>query len=337
MGDERDWVRFLASRFPARGAVKVGIGDDAAVIRLPAGPDWIFTTDQMVEGTHFVEKRQPAGAVGWKALARSLSDVAAMGGRPRFALVALTLPRRHDPKWTKAFFAGMGSLARRHGVQIVGGDFSSGRQLSADVQVIGEVRRGKALLRSGASPGQAIYVTGRLGLAALGERLARAPSLRQTAKGLARTAHRAHTQPNARLEVARKLPQGVSALMDLSDGLALDLHRLCEASGVGARLFRDLLPVPAIPAALLKRLKTSALQLALHGGEDYELLFTAPKKVRVPKSIAGVPVSRIGETTRGRAKRSAVVLCASEKDKTGKKLEAEGWDHFARRKSTTRR
>ena len=333
MDGERQWVRRLARQFPASGAVRAGIGDDAAVLRLPSGPDWVVTTDQTVEGVHFLLRRQSARAVGWKALARSLSDVAAMGGRPRFALVALTLTKRQSPKWLREFYGGLGSLAKRHGVQVIGGDFASGQHFVADVQVIGQVARGQALLRSGARAGHAIYVTGRLGLSALGERLADKSALQRLAKSLGKRALRAHFYPEARIEVARKLSRRLSAAMDLSDGLALDLHRLCEASGVGARLFRDCIPAVNIPAPLERRIKTTAVDLALHGGEDYELLFTAPKSVRVPETVAGISVARIGETTNSRA----VVLCQSESDRKGVRLKPTGWDHFARRKRKRRR
>ena len=325
--DEMNWVKRLKRQFPVVGAVKTGIGDDAAVIRMPGGRDWVITTDQMVEGTHFLRRRQPPRSVGWKGLARSLSDIAAMRAIPRFALVALTVPPRLDPNWIKQFYAGLGALAKQFKVPVVGGDLAAGPAIVADIQVIGEAGRGEALLRSGARPAQAIYVTGTLGWSALGEALVRHPALHALAKTVAAKAQRAHFYPEARVELARKLPSGVSALMDLSDGLSLDLQRLCKASGVGARLFRDRIPSLTLPPKWEVRLKTSALRLALHGGEDYELLFIAPKTQHIPKSIVGIPVTRIGVTTKGRS----IVLCDSEGDKKGKKLKPGGWDHFAQR------
>ncbi len=337
MADERIWVRRLKRRFPAGGAVRTGIGDDAAVIRMPGEKDWVITTDQMVEGAHFLRRRQPARSVGWKALARSLSDIAAMRAKPRYALVALTVPARLDPCWIEQFYSGLGALAKRFKVQVIGGDFATGPTVAADVQVIGEVERGRALLRSGARPGQVIYVTGTLGLSALGEELTRRPTLSRTLRGLAKAvaakAQRAHFYPEARVVLARKLPRTASALMDLSDGLSLDLHRLCEASRVGARLFRDKIPCFALPSKLEGRLKTSALDLALHGGEDYELLFTAPRSARIPKNIAGIAVTRIGETTKSRS----ILLCDSEGDRKGTKLTPGGWDHFVRAKKKSKK
>ena len=333
MADERTWVRRLKRRFPAGGAVRTGIGDDAAVIRMPGEKDWVITTDQMVEGAHFLRRRQPARSVGWKALARSLSDIAAMRAKPRYALVALTVPARLDSGWIEQFYSGLGALANKFKVQVIGGDFAASPVIAADVQVVGEVERGRALLRSGARPGQVIYVTGKLGLSALGEELTRRRAWRGLAKALAAKAQRAHHYPEPRVELARKLPRTVAALMDLSDGLSLDLHRLCEASRVGARLFRDRIPCVVLPTRLEASLKTSALELGLHGGEDYELLFTAPRSARIPKNIAGISVTRIGETTKGRS----ILLCDSEGDREGTKLTPGGWDHFARRDKKGRR
>ena len=332
MIDEMSWVERLKRQFPATGVVRTGIGDDAAVIQMPGGRDWVITTDQMVEGTHFLRRKQRPRSVGWKGLARSLSDIAAMRAIPRYALVALTVPPRHDPNWIKQFYSGLAALAKRFKVQVVGGDFATGPAIVADIQVIGEVRSGKALLRSGARPAQAIYVTGTLGLSALGEKLVSRSRLAELAKTIANKAQRAHFYPEARIELARKLPKQVTALMDVSDGLALDLTRLCKASGVGARLFQNKIPCLALPPKLEARLKTSALKLALHGGEDYELLFVAPNTLRVPKHIAGIPVTRIGVTTKGRS----ITLFDSEQSPKGKKLKPEGWDHFTRKEKKRR-
>ncbi len=325
MRSETDLVRFLQRRFPAGGGVRVGIGDDAAVLRGSPGCDWVVTSDLLVENVHFLRPAQPARAVGWKALARSLSDIAAMAAHPRYALVALAVPAATPASWVKEFFAGVAALARRHRVQVVGGDFSSAAQVVAEVQVMGEVQRGRALLRSGARPGQAIFVSGRLGTSALGALCVRA---RLGSKALpVRRALRAHFYPQPRLKLAEALARrGASALIDLSDGLSTDLHHLCEASGVGARLYVERIPTVKLPGPLARRLRTNALELALHGGEDYELLFTLPatKAARLPRSLAGVPLTRIGETTKERG----VVLVEHGRRR---RLEARGWDHFRRR------
>ncbi len=324
MRSEADLVRFLQGRFPSGGRVRVGIGDDAAVLRSRPGCDWVVTSDLLVENVHFLRQAQPARAVGWKALARSLSDIAAMAARPRYALVALAVPAATSSSWVKEFFAGVAALARRHRVQVAGGDFSSAAQLVADVQVMGEVRRGRALLRSGARPGQVIFVSGRLGTSALGALCARA---RLGSKALSvQRALRAHFYPQPRLKLAEALVRrGASALIDLSDGLSTDLHHLCEASGVGARLYAERIPTAKLPGQLARRFRITGLDLALHGGEDYELLFTLPatKAARLPKRLAGVPLTRIGETTKERG----VVLVEHGHRR---RLEARGWDHFRR-------
>jgi thiamine-monophosphate kinase len=326
MRGEDEIVQHLRRRFPAGGRVRVGIGDDAAVLAGDARRDRVITTDLLVENVHFVRKWQPARAVGWKALARSLSDVAAMGARPVAALVALALPADTPAAWVKEFFRGIEVLARRFEVRVIGGDLSSAAQIVADVQVLGEVERGRALLRSGARAGDVVFVSGtlghlQLGLLCLRHRVVAGSSLFQRAV-------RAHFYPEPRVGLARALQRyRPTAMMDLSDGLSSDLNRLCAASGVGARLFADRIPAVELPPHLARRVKTTGLELALHGGEDYELLFTLPKSraARLPRRLAGVSLTAIGEITRGRG----VVLV----DDAGlrMRLRPQGWDHFRRR------
>ncbi len=326
MKSEEKLLKYLASRFPARGGVRTGIGDDAAVIRADSDRDWVVTTDQFVEDIHFQRRSQPARSVGWKALARSLSDVAAMGARPRYALVALALPRSTSSRWIHEFFAGLGSLATQHKVQIIGGDLAAAQQVVADVQVIGDVRRGKALLRSGARPGQALYASGRLGLSALGQLATGRKSGRTR---LETQAIKAHFYPQARIGLAQQLARrGITALMDLSDGLSTDLHRLCRASGVGAQIFAGCLPTLEITPQLRKRYGTTELELALHGGEDYELIFTAPTGRKIPRKLLGVPLTQVGVITKTRG----VYLADSTRKKgsRGRRLAPRGWDHFRR-------
>ena len=324
MKNEEKLLQFLTSRFPAKGPVRVGIGDDAAVLRASETHDWVVTTDQFIENVHFLRRSQPAKALGWKALARSLSDIAAMAGRPRFALVALAFPPRTPSRWVREFFSGLALLARRHRVQVIGGDLASASQVTADIQVIGEVRRGKALLRSRARPGQAIYVSGRLGLAALGQLLARRKTTRTVLEAQAR---KAHFTPQPRVELSHRLARrGATAMMDLSDGLSTDLHRFCRASGVGAIIFKDRIPATSLPPQLAQRLQTTELGLALHGGEDYELLFTLPKTARLPRRLLGIPLTKIGETT----KKKKIVLVDSSALTPFREeiLRPGGWDHF---------
>jgi thiamine-monophosphate kinase len=326
MRAEAELIRELQRRFPARGGVRVGIGDDAAVLRGDRRRDWVVTTDLLIEDVHFLRRAQEPAAVGWKALARSLSDVAAVGGRPRYALVALAAPSSLAAGWVKEFFSGLGRLARRYGVKVAGGDLSSAPQIVIDVQVMGEVRKGGAVLRCGARPGDRLFVSGTLGLSGLGLACIRVRVARS--HPLLKQARRAHFLPQPRVQLAQVLARrGVTSMIDLSDGLSTDLNHLCAASRVGARVYADQIPAVKLSPALQRRLKSTGLELALNAGEDYELLFTLPAKQadRLPKKLAGVRLSPIGEITRRR-----VVVLVSDGG-SQRPLQPLGWDHFRRR------
>jgi thiamine-monophosphate kinase len=291
-------IRRLA-RPPRGGGLVLGIGDDCAICRpRGAAEDLLFTSDMLIEGVHFLPATHGPEDIGWKALARGLSDIAAMGGEPRFSLVSLALARWADAKWIDAFYRGLLRLARREGVALIGGDLARGPHLMCDIVVCGAVPRGQALRRSGARPGDAIYVSGALGGSDLG-----------LARGAGR-AWRRHLRPEPRLALGRFLRRlGATAAMDLSDGLSLDLHRLCRASRVKAEISAP----PVYPGATLRQ--------ALDGGEDYELLFTAPPRSPVPPEFEGLPLTRIGTMRRG----------APSVDLDGVPLPPRGWDHFRRR------
>jgi len=289
--NELELVRRIQARVPPPGGgVVLGIGDDCAVFR-PAGAreDLLLTTDMLLEGVHFLREAHPAEAVGWRALARGLSDIAAMGGRPRFCLLSLALAPWADSRWVDAFYRGFLRLARREGVALAGGDLGHAARVMCDVVVCGAAPRGKWLRRDGARPGDGIYVSGPLGASALGLRTRRGAAWRR------------HLRPEPRLQLGRLLRTRwhATAAMDLSDGLSLDLHRLCLASGVAAALDE----VPVFPGATRED--------ALHGGEDYELLFTLPRPTRA--------FSRIGTIVKGRP--GAVRLA-------GRPLPLRGYDHF---------
>ena len=287
-------IRRLA---PAGGLVR-GIGDDCAIFRPRGGvEDLLFTTDLLIEETHFLRETHRPEDVGWKALARGLSDIAAMGGEPRFCLVSLALAKWTDDRWVDGFYRGLLRLARQSGTALAGGDLSHGERVMCDIVVCGAVPRGQALRRDGARAGDTIYVSGRLGASAMG--LA-------TGRG---TAWRRPLRPEPRLALGQYARQKLhaTAAMDLSDGLSLDLHRLCLASQLSAEIGMP----PVYRGA-------SAAQ-ALHGGEDYELLFTAPGRGRVAREFEGVPLTRIGTMRKGPA--GAVVL-------DGAPLEPLGYDHF---------
>jgi thiamine-monophosphate kinase len=318
--NEMAFVRWLQGqlRNSARG-LRLGIGDDAALVEIPRGHDLILTTDMSLEDVHFRRGLQPARSIGHRALARSLSDIAAMGGRPRYALVSLAISKRATRAWIGNLYLGMLTLARRFGVAVVGGDTArvSGPTL-LDVIVAGDVPRGRALLRSGAQPGDQVFVSGRLGYAALGLRLLMSPPRRRLPHRV--EAIRAHLYPEPQCALGRFLSARrlASALMDLSDGLSTDLARLCEASGVGARLWANLLPGPSPQDA------EDCLRLALHGGEDYQLLFTVPpgKVSRIPARFGDVPLHRIGEIQKAKGQRLVGT------DGKVQPLRPAGWDCF---------
>lgn len=318
--DEMAFVRWLRGRLRnSAPGLRLGIGDDAALVDIRRGHSLILTTDMSLEGVHFRRGLHPARSIGHRALARSLSDIAAMGGYPRYALVSLAISKGATSRWIANLYLGMLTLARRFGVAVVGGDTArvSGPTF-LDVIVAGEVPRGRALLRSGAHPGDQVFVSGRLGYAALGLRLLTLPRGRRTPHRV--EALRAHLYPEPQCALGQFLSRGrlASALMDLSDGLSTDLARLCEASGVGARLWANLLPGPSRLAA------KDSLRLALHGGEDYQLLFTVPpgKVSRIPSTFGDVPLHRIGEI------RQAKGLRLIGTDGSVRRLAPGGWDCF---------
>ena len=300
-----------------KGAVKVGIGDDCAVLRLAPGHEMLVTTDFTLEGVHFRRPWHGPEVVGRRCLTRGLSDIAAMGGDPSAALLSLALPRDLPQKWVDGFMKGLLSLAGECKLALAGGDISeSPNGILADIIVLGSVPKGKAILRSGAKAGDRIYVTGELGgsSAAL-EALLAGEKIRP--QHFPR-----HFHPVPRIVVGRFLRERglASAMIDLSDGLSTDLAHLCEESGVGAEIQADALPL----AQVGKHAGKVGLRNALHGGEDYELLFTASSQSQVPRRIAGVPITLIGRVRRERH------VLLKQNHRPPSELRPQGWQHFAR-------
>lgn len=301
--------------------ISCGIGDDCALLRSAAGEELAITTDFSIEDRHFRLGWHSPESIGHRTLARGLSDLAAMGARPLASFLSLALPRKLTEakgkvrSWMDRFYEGFFALAREEGAPLAGGDLSESTLTIADVMVIGTVPRGKALLRSGARAGDTIYVTGVLGAGLLGLRILEGK--RKVSTEAEDAALHRHFYPQPRLAQGAALRGLASAAMDLSDGLSTDLARLCAESGVAA----------VIDARLLPRAAEATLEEALHGGDDYELLFTAPAGVRVPRSISGVGVTAIGAMQRPRQGRATVTL-VDGKNKTA--LVARGWQHFAR-------
>jgi len=302
-------------------AVQLGIGDDAALFSPRRGYETILTCDWFLEGTHFLRDKHPADSVGWKCLARAISDIAAMGGEPRCFLLSLAVPDTHVGRWLNEFLAGLRRAARKFDCPLAGGDTTRRDEILMNVTVVGEVRSGRALRRSGARPGDIIYVSGRLGEAELG--LRRLRSMRRIAKGDARL--RKHLYPEPRISLGGWLSHYgmATSMMDLSDGLSTDLTRLCAASGVGARLKASRIPTASKSRGIGVK-NAEALDLALNGGDDYELLFTVrPSKTnRVPCTFQGVPLTAFGKITRDQA------LKLVQRDGRELPLVPGGWDPF---------
>lgn len=304
-----DRIRRSSSRGPG---IAIGIGDDCAVLRVPPGHELLVTTDFTLENVHFRRRWHSPEVVGWRCLTRGLSDIAAMGGVPRAAFLSLALDRNVPQKWVNRFMSGLLDAAKEFRVTLAGGDTAeSDGGIQADIVLVGSVPKGNAILRSGARPGDAIYVTGALGGSAAGLEELRKRKVR--ASDFAR-----HFHPTARLRVGQWLRRRglASAMIDISDGFSTDLAHICEESGVGA-----VVEAAAIPRARVGRpLRPVSLDLALHGGEDYELVFTSAG--RIPAKVAGVPVTRVGRITR---KRGMILV---GEDQRPRKLVAHGWQHF---------
>ena len=308
-----------------------GIGDDAAVLRPRAGFDLVVTTDLLVEGVDF---RLGGGwtsprDLGHRALAVSLSDAAAMGARPRFCLLSVGVPRGlWRRRFLDGFYEGVRSLAEVYGVLIIGGDTSrTPGGVVVDSVVLGEVRRGRALARGGARAGDQVFVTGALGGAAAGLKILESGAVRTSRTSAGRGLVRRQRRPEPRVEWGALLSEKglATSLIDLSDGLSSDLAHVCRESGVGARVDASLLPLdPLLARSGMDA--DEALRLALDGGEDFELLFTAgPRRAsRLPREVGGVPVTRVGEVTGERGK---VRLVRGGKARL---LRPGGFEHFGR-------
>ncbi len=307
-------------RRAARGgeSVVTGIGDDCAVLRVPPGHELLVTTDFTLEKVHFRRDWHRPELVGRRCLTRGLSDIAAMGGEPQAAFLSLAVPGDVPQKWVRRFLKGLLDLAEEFKLPLAGGDTAEsagGNGIQADIVVVGSVPKGKAVLRSGAKAAEGIYVTGELGGAAAA--LARLAEAKPVGAGYLRHFSR-QSRPQARVAVGRWLRQHrvATAMIDLSDGLSTDLEHICQESHVGAEIEAEAIPRAQVGPGK----KRVALELALHGGDDYELLFTSA--AAVPSQVAGVRVTRIGRTTPSGGMR--LIRPDGEKHP----LQAGGWEHF---------
>jgi thiamine-monophosphate kinase len=327
-------IAFLAGSLPefvrefAEG--ETGIGDDAAVWQPAPGEKVVITTDSLVEGVHFRLDWTDWYSLGHKTLAVNISDLAAMGAAPKLAVITLALRGDERLQDLEAFYQGLGDLAARNGLKIAGGDIvRSPHGLAFHVTALGETKNGQVLKRSGARPGDLIGVTGTIGASAAGMRLlTRDPTdpLRQAATADLLIAAHLRPEPRAALG-AMLLEEGASATMDLSDGLLGDLPKILEASGAGAEIDTLRLPVAAAVRSLFPE---EWLDLALRGGEDYELLFTASEdawpKIERGVQSAGGTVTAIGRIVAATATGPAIQIVADER--TSEFVRPGAFDHF---------
>lgn len=319
-------ARALSTGKRGTSRLRLGIGDDATVVSTGGHAEWVLSCDTFLEHVHFRLKTHPPDSVGYKALARASSDLAAMGATPRHFLLTLALPNARTGSWLDAFLRGMVRASRALDITIIGGDTTKSDRIFISITVLGEITPGRALTRSGARPGDIIYVSGKLGRAQLGlELVLRGHARNRQLRALVQP----HLYPKIRIELGSWLARQriASSAMDLSDGLSTDLARLCAASKVGTKIYASKIPSVSITPAAARKLgkrKLDPAQLALHGGEDYELLFTvSPREAKKLRRAPGAAtLTPIGEITRNRE----LILVANNGLETP--LKSQGWDPF---------
>jgi thiamine-monophosphate kinase len=338
---ELAWIERIRQRAAntarGAGALRLGIGDDCAILAPPRGHEIVVTTDMSLEGRHFRRDWHPAPSVGHRALARGLSDLAAMGARPLAAFLSLAVPRAvaTEATWMEGFLDGLLALAAATKTPLAGGDTAEAacNDITIDIVLLGATPNGRALRRSGAQPGDRIFVTGSLGGSAVElATLSTSPYAKRTGGRVSsqpagtQNPDHPHLYPQPRLAAGQSILRRrlASACIDLSDGLSTDLTHLCSASNVAAEIETGHLPLHTLTRT---QSAEAALQSALHGGEDYELLFTAPPSAAVPRAIAGVPLTCIGEIRRAGRNRPRITLISP--DGTRYPLEPGGWEHLS--------
>jgi thiamine-monophosphate kinase len=326
-------IRTRASALHSK-SLRLGIGDDCAILTPPPNHDLLVTTDFSLEGRHFLRTLHSPQSIGHRTLARGLSDLAAMGATPLACFLSLALPKSiaRNPTWLEAFLAGLLTLAKLHHIPLAGGDTSESPSdhILADILLLGTAPKSRALRRSTARPGDLLYVTGTLGgaaaeLAALTKNPG-APHLdsEMWVSTDPRSSDHPHLVPQPRITVGQTLLRRrlATACIDLSDGLSTDLNHLCTGSNVSTELDIAALPLHLLAAQLDNHAHITA---ALHGGEDYELLFTASPTTKIPRSIAKVPITRIGRITRKSKARPRMSIVDAN---TRFELKPQGWEHL---------
>ena len=274
----------LIDRVTRRGGAVVGVGDDAAVLAYTKGRYLLFTTDMLCEDDHFKREWYTPRQIGLKAMESNVSDIAAMGGLPTYAVISLSLAPETTVEFIEGFYKGLYESADRHKVKIVGGDMTHASIMVVNVALLGEVEKSMLCLRSGARVGDLICVTGDLGKSQAGLELLKSGAVGNVT---------GHLEPKCRLKEARKIAKYANAMIDVSDGLASEVNHICEMSKSGAIIFKDLIPLSKATRKSAKTLGIDPYQWALSGGEDYELVFTIPpqdlKRIRIdcPISVVG--------------------------------------------------
>jgi len=300
---ESGLLRKIRERF--KSPVVVPIGDDAAVFDVPAGQSLVFCSDLLAENTHFIRDLDPPDSIGYKSVAANVSDVGAMGGTPLHFLISLAAPGELDGAWVDSFLDGVALACGDFKISLIGGDSSSSDRIFVDVSMIGSVPSGKAIRRSGAKPGDSIYVSGQIGGSALGLECLRSGDLKNPAV-------RRHLYPEPRHKLGAALLERAHAMIDISDGLSTDLTHIVEESKVSARIYKDRLP--GWPGAGDHHI--------LHGGEEYELIVASPHDLAEVRM--NVPLTRIGEII-GSGVENQVFLIDGTQESV---LRPQGWQHF---------
>jgi thiamine-monophosphate kinase len=328
----------------AASGINLGMGDDAAALEIPKGYMQLITTDIMVEDIHFERKYCAPQFLGHKILAINLSDIAAMGGEPRYFLLSLGFPEDLEVEFLEAFIAGLQQTAKDYNVTLIGGDTSASKKyIILSLTLLGQVKKRELITRSGAKPGDYTYVSGHIGCSAVGLNLLKAGyyldsgmvfkrgvSIDKDEEKLARQCLLAHLSPSPRLKLGRVLSAKrlARAMIDVSDGISRDLNHICRLSKCGALLYEESLPISEAVHYWAKKLKLSPYDLALHGGEDYELLFTLPPEKAEELEHEIKKNQLISATKIGEIKDQKEGIKIQHLDGTRSMLTDKGYDHF---------
>ena len=331
-------IERIRSILPSPHGALLGIGDDCAVLRPTAGKDLLLTTDLLVDGVDFTPQTITPFRLGRKAMGVNLSDIAAMGGLPRVALVTLAIPPDEEIEFVDELYRGLREEGARFAVEVIGGDLSASPTLMISVTLVGEVEAGRAITRSGAKPGERIWITGRLGGAAAGlmalsagcrlrdDQIETPFEVSGSLQEAIRRAIERHLCPTPRIREGRALSQAgaASAMIDMSDGLASDLAHLCRESGVSAKIREGQIPVDQAASAVAQHFGQEPLTMALQGGEDFELLFTSswdPADIAAmfPDAVTATAIGKVGEAGQG---------CRLERQDGSVVALTGGYDHF---------